>query len=285
MTKTISSNAKPGQELRVLDGIASWCGGLHGAMPLVAALQALASGLGADMAAIARHYHRSEETPRTVAVSSGPGSRSLKRAYCQDVLGQLFGMTRPATFWSLNELAADDPTCLSSDVQNWQSASGVQEIVVIPLTQSAQTADYIEFHFRRELSQSELKEIDALVPTLVRSWIGRKPGLVTQTAVNDRLAEAREIAQAEKPDWDAPILGPSNPARLSRAEFRVCLLLSRGLAVKAVADELGLTDNTVRSHMRAIYAKTETSNLAELLYRILSSDRAEDAPLRRVINR
>ena len=46
---------------------------------------------------------------------------------------------------------------------------------------------------------------------------------------------------------DAPILGMSNPAKLSRAEFRVCILLARGLSVSvedrwpsmpALSDEL-----------------------------------------------
>ncbi len=62
----------------------------------------------------------------------------------------------------------------------------------------------------------------------------------------------------------------SNPAGLSRAEFRVCLLLSRGLSVKAVSEELGLSDNTVRSHLRTIYSKTETASLPELIYLIMS---------------
>ena len=70
---------------------------------------------------------------------------------------------------------------------------------------------------------------------------------------------------------DEPILGTSNPARLSRAEFRVCLLLSRGLSVKGVTVELGLSEATIRSHLRSIYSKTQTSGLAELVYRILSN--------------
>ncbi len=66
----------------------------------------------------------------------------------------------------------------------------------------------------------------------------------------------------------------SNPANLSRAEFRVCLLLSHGLSVKGVTDELRLSEATVRSHLRSVYSKTETTGHAELLYRILSSEPA-----------
>jgi DNA-binding NarL/FixJ family response regulator len=70
--------------------------------------------------------------------------------------------------------------------------------------------------------------------------------------------------------WRTSILGMDNPAGLSRAEFRVCLLLSRGLSVKAVSEDLNLSENTIRSHLRAIYSKTETASLPELIYLIMS---------------
>ena len=56
-----------GQDLKILDGIASWCGGLHGSMPLSEALKSLAVGLGAEAAAIARQS-RHEERCRPVAI-------------------------------------------------------------------------------------------------------------------------------------------------------------------------------------------------------------------------
>ena len=56
----------------------------------------------------------------------------------------------------------------------------------------------------------------------------------------------------------------------------VSLLVSRGLSIKAVSEELGLSDNTVRSHLRAIYAKTETASLSELIYLILSVTEEDD---------
>ena len=150
--------------------------------------------------------------------------------------------------------------------------------MVVVLASNAQQSDYVEFHFTRELQRSEKLEFETLLPTIVRSWAGRKTGLVTQARMDVRVARAREAVAADRFQWDAPILGMSNPANLSRAEFRVCLLLSRGLSVKGVTDELGLTDATVRTHLRSIYAKTETSSLAELLYRILSSGVEEAAP-------
>lgn len=264
-----SAEFRPGPDLRVLDGVAGWCGGLHGAMSLDEALKSLAIGLEAEAAALARHHHRNEDKPRTVALYDRAGS--LRRAFAQDVLSYLFEVARVGTAWFLSDLLDDPDWSASPGLASWRAHRGVAEIVVIPLAQSAQQTDYMEFHFTGKLEASERAEIEALVPTILRSWSGRKPGLVTGAVADERLEQARTRTRDMRPRWDVPLLGMSNPANLSRAEFRVCLLVSRGLSVRGMCEELGLSDNTVRSHLRAIYAKTGTSSMAELLYRILSA--------------
>jgi len=263
-----------GPDLRVLDGVAAWCGGLHGSMPLQDALSALAHGLEAKSAAISRHYHKNEEAPRAVALYDAEAGNPdtpvlLRRSLCQDVLGYLFAKARAATIWFESDLS-DDPAWKPTEVlSNWKLVRQLDEIVVISLASSHQHNDYIEFHFDRELSRAERFELESLVATIVRSWNGRKPGLVTQATVDERFMRARKDKETKQ--WDAPLLSMANPAKLSRAEFRVCVLISHGLSIKGVCDELDLAENTVRSHLRAIYAKTGASGLAELLYRILSS--------------
>ena len=257
-------------DLRVLDGIASWCGGLHGAMPLDAALGALASGLGATSAAILRHHHRTESRPRLVALFPGAADAQLTRGYADDVLGYQFGRARPGTVWFLGDMLADEAWNASPGLDSWLKRGGPKEIAVIPMSVSRQSVDYVEFHFAEALSRGEQHDIEALVPTIERSWVGRKSGLVAEATADNGLLQARPAKDRTRIGWDQAILGMSNPAGLSRAEFRVCLLISRGLSVKAVSDELGLSENTVRSHLRAIYSKTNTSSLSELLYLILS---------------
>lgn len=263
--------------LRVLDGIASWCGGLHGSMPLGDALKALALGLGADAAAIARHHHRTEERPRLVALFPGAFVFPLTRAYCNDVLDYQFGRARAGTVWFLSEMLDDPAFMASHELERLLQTEAVREIAVMPMSVTRQSIDYIEFHFSAPLTRARQNEIETLVPTIERSWIGRKPGLVAQATADGRTPLARSAVQTERQRWDSPILGMANPAGLSRAEFRVCLLLSRGLSVKAVSQELGLSDNTVRSHLRTIYSKTETSSLPELIYLIMSVTENEDA--------
>lgn len=270
------ADARLGADLRVLDGIAGWCGGLHGSMPLTDALKSLATGLGAEAAALSRHL-RTEERPRTVALFDAREGEDdlpqLRRALCRDVMGYLYEKARPSTVWFLSDLVDDAAWTGTEMLNNWRLTREMDEIVALPLSGNQQQHDYIEFHFAQPLARSERLEIEAMMPTVVRSWAGRKTGLVTQARMDDRMVAARSAAQAGKQKkWNEPILGMSNPARLSRAEFRVCLLLSRGLSVKGVTDELGLSEATVRTHLRSIYSKTETSGIAELLYRILSSD-------------
>ena len=263
-----------GPDLKVLDGIASWCGGLHGSMPLAEALRALMMAFDATAGAVSRH-HRNQDRPRAVALVDSDSGISeiatLRRPLCDDVLGYFYEKARTSTVWFMSDHMDDPNWSATQTLQNWKLSRNIAEIVVLVLEGSLQQHDYIEFHFDHELARSERLEIEALLPTLVRAWSGRKTGLVTQAQMDDRMIRHRAAAQAYRQHNEAPILGMSNPAKLSRAEFRVCLLLARGLSVKGITDELGLSEATVRSHLRSIYSKTEVTGMQELMYRILSS--------------
>lgn len=264
-----------GPDLRVLDGIASWCGGLHGSMSLEDSLKSLAVGFGAEAAVISRHQ-RMQDRPRQAAmfdVAEGQADVPvIRRPLCTDVLGYFYRKARASTVWFLTDHRDDAEWTGTQTLVNWSAARDIKEIAVVVLGDNQQQRDCIEFHFIEELAYSQKLELETLVPTLVRAWAGRKSGLVTQAQMDERMVRARAAAQATKLKPNAPILGMSNPAGLSRAEFRVCLLFSRGLSVKAVTQELGLSESTIRSHLRSIYSKTEVSGMQELMYRILSSD-------------
>lgn len=58
---------------------------------------------------------------------------------------------------------------------------------------------------------------------------------------------------------------------LTPAEGRVCVLLAGGKPPREIAAALGITLNTVRTHIKRILAKTETSRLPELVRLLLSS--------------
>ena len=74
------------------------------------------------------------------------------------------------------------------------------------------------------------------------------------------------------------LLDTSNPAELSRSEYRICAMVREGLLARAIADELGVSESTVRSHLHSIYAKTGATGHVDLLHRLARPARlANDA--------
>jgi DNA-binding CsgD family transcriptional regulator len=67
--------------------------------------------------------------------------------------------------------------------------------------------------------------------------------------------------------------GPANVPRrrLTPAEARVCESLFRTGSVDAVAEDLNLTRNTVRSHLKSIYAKFGVVSQGQLMQRLANS--------------
>ncbi len=75
-------------------------------------------------------------------------------------------------------------------------------------------------------------------------------------------------------DPDRPVdIDPRQLVRmynLSRAEARVAVLLARGMRLDESAQQLGLTYETVRKHLKQIFAKTGTDRQAELIRTLTS---------------
>jgi DNA-binding NarL/FixJ family response regulator len=51
-------------------------------------------------------------------------------------------------------------------------------------------------------------------------------------------------------------------------EREVLVMLAEGLRYKQIADRLGISLDTVKSHASRVYRKTEASDRTDLLYRI-----------------
>lgn len=264
----IPSQAAPqrGLEANVIEAIADWCDALHGDLPLQDAFAALAAGLCAEAGVLVR-THFSDFRPARIAVWDRAGARGgppLTSVFADSYFGPHVARPRAASIWLASGV---EDTDADPALATWQARRGLREFAVLVLSGGPGTRDHIELHFRDALSDSVHAALAAVLPTMSRTWAARQVGLITRTMVNHRAAVDGRVKRSPS----APILGAANPARLSRAEFRVCLLLSRGLSVVGVAEELAVSDATVRSHLRSIYAKTETAGLAELVFRLLRS--------------
>ena len=258
----------------VIEAIADWCEALHGGLSLQEAFAHLVSGLGADAGMLVR-THLNECRSTRIAMHDcrpDPGAHPLKTTFADGHFGPHLKKPRTATVWLGSAHEGESGANPAPALGEWQAARRMKEFAVLVLCGGPITRDHIELHFREPLSLNVQASLGAVLPTMARTWATRQVGLITRTVINKRLSH-----DLERPGTTTtPLLSISNPARLSRAEFRVCLVLSRGLSVLGVSAELSLSEATVRSHLRNIYAKTETSGLAELVFMLLGAHRPPD---------
>ncbi|MCU9847846.1 helix-turn-helix transcriptional regulator [Defluviimonas sp. WL0024] len=265
----------PAVQTDVVDAIADWCEALHGSLPLQEAFAHFAIGLGAEAGMLVR-THVSDFRPVRVAMWDRRADNTiapLRTSFADSFFGPAIARPKVASIWLASDHNDDPSHHPDPALESWQERRSLSEFVVLALTGGGVTRDHIELHFQTPLSPEKLATLNSVLPPMARTWASRQVGLVTRSVVNHRT-----VTELPRPSRPKPaLLGPANPAGLSRAEFRVCILLARGLSVVGVASELAVSDSTVRSHLRNVYAKTETSTLAELVYNLVTSA-AEPVP-------
>lgn len=256
-------------ETDIIEAMAEWCDALHGGVDLEDAFARLVAGFGAEAGLLVR-THSAEFRPARIAVwdrRSASTSAPLSCSFADGFFGRPLARPRPGSIWLASTHEEDPSDSPDPALANWQERRGLRDFAALVLAGGPPIRDHIELHFTNPVSEPVQAAFSAVLPTMARTWAGRQVGLVARTAVTPRVGN--EIAQTRS--FGFSLLGPGNPAKLSRAEFRVCLLLSRGRSVLGVSEELDVSESTIRSHLRSIYAKTDTSNLAELVFRLLAA--------------
>jgi len=248
-------------EAGMIGAIAQWCECLHGTDPLLKALQMLADGLDAEAVVLARYGRAQCGESRAICWDSNKDSRiggRAERGYARAVLGGFFDKARAGSLW-FKSMVEDG---LSADLAAFHERRRLSELIVIPLQIGERTSDMLELHFAERPRAYQQAVLNVLGPVLARTWHNRARGLFTEALL-------RAAPRAALPEG-VPILSMENPARLSRAEYRVCLLLSRGLTMDEVKAELTISDSTLRTHLSNLYAKTGSANAGELIYQLVS---------------
>jgi DNA-binding CsgD family transcriptional regulator len=92
-----------------------------------------------------------------------------------------------------------------------------------------------------------------------------------------RLSDAQSAAVTLIFDCGAPQGAQQLPAWdvLSRREQEIAQLVSEGLTTKQIADRAFISENTVKQHLKRVFAKTDVRNRAELVQLIWSSGGAD----------
>ncbi|MDI3334891.1 helix-turn-helix transcriptional regulator [Defluviimonas aestuarii] len=272
----IATTAPGSFETGIIEAMAEWCDALHGGVGLEDAFAHLAAGFGAEAGLLVR-TNLTDFRPMRIAAwdrRSASTSAPLTSSFADGFFGRPLARPRPASIWLASTHEDDGDNTPDPALVNWQCRRGLTEFATLVLTGGPPIRDHIELHFTNPVPSPVHAAFAAVMPTMARTWASRQVGLVARTVTNPRTPRD---AGHNGPVTGA-VLGIANPARLSRAEFRVCLLLSRGRSVLGVAEELAVSESTVRSHLRSIYAKTETSNLAELVFRLLATAPGDDLP-------
>ena len=149
-------------------------------------------------------------------------------------------------------------------IDEWLIQRGLRNVGIICLMRDKDWVDFLELHFSENLNGVWEIACDWGASAFARTYKIRRPGLVTEVIVQ----RGDDCAEYDCHNW--PILSVENAAGLTRSEWRVCVLVSRGLAPKAVANEIGVTVNTIRSHLRKIYVKTNLGSYHQLARQLIS---------------
>lgn len=250
-------------EVSMIGAIAQWCECMHGQNPLLKSIEFLVTAVEAEIGAVSRFSRDSRSLGRVVAFDrAAPDVRGgrIEKSYARQLMGVYFDVARPGSLWSrsmLEEVPAPD-------LADFHTARHLREMAVIPLDSNPQFIDILELHFSEKLRPLQQHVLSTLAPVLSRTWQNRAQGLFTEALL-------RQMPRADR-TCTAPILSTENPAKLSRAEFRVGLLLGRGLTPELIREDLGIRESTLRSHLGNLYAKTDSANLSELVFRLTSAD-------------
>lgn len=244
----------------MVEGIADWCHAVQGAVTYKHGLLAIAAGFGARAATLVKAAKTRDGKIKSISVEVQPDAKcgALDRSFCDLILGAYLPNAKVGSVWYASMAAhAEAPELLQ--LKNQRSLA---ETVVIVLGQDGKWVYLLELHFSHRLSAGAGAMLTSLCDTLCHTWSRRSPGLFSESLL-DRQPEKMNA------DLAAPLLSDFNPAGLSRAEFRVCLLLGNGLNRDALAKELKISHSTLRSHLRQIYDKADCRNLNDLLRRLL----------------
>ena len=245
-----------------------WTEALHGRCALHEALHEVVRAFDVEVARLVRlRFEPDEQIEIAEADRSAQRRPLVKIEACATsaILADRAPSAKVGSLWFLSDVWDGGDADRNAPLARALARRQVNEVIVLVLECCGTETDVLELYFSRKLGPDSRAQIQAVARPMCDAWIRRRPNIVDFAIA----AQRRESAGSAVGGAVRSILGPSNPAELSRAEYRVCALLSVGLTARRISEKLGITEATVRSHLRNIYAKTSTSGQCELLHRIL----------------
>lgn len=267
-------NAAPTRLSRGFEAAARWGEALQGQGQLATALALLRDATGAEIATLAHFSGPGIRGLHIVSTdrSEVSGRRDLPADLCEPLVRGQIGRGRAGSVWRYSDIVDGLLVTPGSRLTQWFRANRITEVCAILLSSERDGAHVLNLLFALPPSAEVLALLDALAPALAGAWDRRNPAVLPASR-RSGLSVVGDEAE------EAPLLGVGNPAGLTRAEFRICALLSEGVAARDLPEALGISESTLRSHLRNIYAKTETTGQAGLIHRLMKHA-APAVPLR-----
>ncbi len=248
----------------LLKVVAVLCQATQGKVPLLNALRETARAIDAEVVSISRvDLQGNQNSAKVLSYDANHKTPDSFSGFDFCIAPAIYGnnMSRAklgsAWFGKLDDLSEYE------HLSEFYEFRRFYESVSILLERQNGVADFLELHFSHPISSAVVDILSVLGPVLSDCWKKRSLG---------RFSEAKQKNTRRKLIKKEPksILSMDNPCRLSRSEYRVCVLLARGLNNNALLSELSISISTLRTHLRNIYVKTETSSQPELIHDLLT---------------
>lgn len=246
-----------------IETTANWCSCLQGQKPILRILDELANAMGAGLVLLSRVPKDPNMPSRALSSETRPdnyGSASA-RSFARNIMGGYLTGAKPGSVWVQSVVAPDH----DEDLARFQRMRQFHELALIPLQSTDKHGDFLEFHFPRATSSNAFAHLNMIAPTLAATWQTRAAGTFTDSLLRH--------SKPKRNDGHQPMaLSFENPCKFSRAEYRICVMFSRGLDSAAIREELGISQSTLSTHLGNIYAKTGCTGQRELVFFLMSGN-------------
>jgi DNA-binding CsgD family transcriptional regulator len=247
-----------------------WTESLHGSGSLRDALTELSEIFGAPVVHLHRTCTRSgrQRTIASVDRDAREGARPLTRGVGPALLASVGTRARHGTLWTRGEVEDTPGSVIDERTTRWMSDRRFREVAIIPLSWSETEIDILELYLPARLSAHVRAHLECVAAAVAAAWARREKGMITR-----RLSAAPAISgTAARTNHDAvSLLSPSNPSRLTAAEMRICGMVESGATTSDISRTLRISESTLRTHLRSIYAKTGVGGQVELVHALLRS--------------
>jgi DNA-binding CsgD family transcriptional regulator len=249
-----------------------WTECLHGAGALRETLSDLLDLTGGRVAHLTRSCGLTGRHRTIASLDRGAreGERPMTTPLGPSLLNLSGAAARAGTLWTRSDLDRPEHETLDDRALRWMADRRLRDTVVIPLDRAGTDLDLIEIHFPAVLPSPLRGELDVAAMAMAAAWQRRQKGRIARLlsatpAIAERLAQDAPAARPSP-------LSPANPLGLTAAELRICVLFRNGHPPQQMAQHLRVSESTLRTHLRSIYAKAGVAGQLDLVRLLLSAE-------------